>query len=100
MPIFTRTDETDRSAPKGVRKVLRCPEFPRGSLSPLCADDRLAVCAYVGPRTWEARFWVGYDSVKAVGSSMAVAMRRLEAELDRQSIGLFGADAIAFAQAV
>jgi len=100
MPLtFTWSSEPDRSTRSGIRKVLRCPDFPEGSLSPLCADDRLAVCSQVAPRTWEAQFWIGFDAIKAQAGTMAAAIRRLERELDRRSIGLFDADDIHFVHA-
>lgn len=76
--------------------VLRNPDLPRGSMSPLCADDRLAVAAHEGGRKYEATFWTGYTSIKAQGGTLRKAMERLEQELDRRSLCLFGQHTIAF----
>lgn len=95
-PTLTWSPEPDRLSPKGLRYVLRSPTYPMHHFSPLCADDRLGVCGYAGPRKWEAHFFVGYDAIKADGHTAAVAMSRLEKELDKRSIGIFGADVIEF----
>jgi hypothetical protein len=73
------TTEPDRHAK--VRYVLRDPAFPKGSLSPLCADDRIAVCSYMGKRVWEASAWFGYHRVNASAGNAERAMRLLMASI-------------------
>lgn len=93
---FEWTTETDHHTSTGRRYVLRSPSLAKGAMSPLCADDRLAVCSHEGGRTYEARFWIGYDSIKAVAGTAAKAMRLLENELGRRALELFGVDDISF----
>ena len=99
MSTFTWTTEQDHTAPNGKRYVLRNPAFPKGSLSSLCCDDRIAACSYWGARRWVATFWTGYDSIETKGGTAASAIRRLEAILARRSIGLIGEDNITFTRA-
>ena len=101
---FTWHAEADGHAPNGMQYILRSMAYPTpGHFSPCVSrDDRLAIVSWYpswrrGVRgRWEARFWIGYDTIKAEGASAAVAMRRLEEELDRRSIGIFGADDTVF----
>lgn len=92
---FNWTKEVDRISGKN-RMVLRSDALPKGSMSPLCADDRLAVVSYEGGRKWKATFWVGYDSINFTAGTAAKAGSLLEQELDKRSIGLFGVDTIHF----
>ena len=72
--LGTWTTEPDHHAPRGIRYVLRNPDVKP---SPLVADDRLAVCSQDG-RTWEARYWLGYESVKVTAGTPERAMRLLD----------------------
>lgn len=100
--IFTWSTEPDWRARSGERHVLRSPTFPKGALSQVCADDRVGVCSFEtsyrkGVRgKWRAVFWLGYETIYFIAGTPAAAMRALERELDKRSIGLFGVDVIAF----
>lgn len=71
----TWTTERDHHSPSGVRHVMR---DPSATPSPLVADDRIAVCAYMGERTWEASFYTqDYRSINETGATATAAIRRL-----------------------
>jgi hypothetical protein len=93
---FTWTDERDHHATCGKRFVLRSVAIPKGAASPLCNDDRVAVCSHQGGRKWIATFWLGYDALHFHGGTAKSAMAHLERELCKRSIGLFGVDDVAF----
>ena len=98
-PTLTWSTEPDHRAPSGKRYVLRSPTYAKHHFSPLCADDRLGVCSRHGPRKWRASFFIGYDSIWFEAGTPQAAMRALERELDKRSIGIFGEDAITFVKA-
>lgn len=93
---FVWSSEPDHRAPRGKRYVLRSAAIPKGAASPVCNDDRVAACAYMGNRTWVATFWLNYETLSFHGGTAISAMSRLEAELDKRSIGLFGVDRVTF----
>lgn len=79
------------------RFVMRSPELPKGSMSPLCADDRLAVCSREAPRKWVATFWIGYDSIKAEAGTYAKAIRDLQKILTAEASDIFDTTELSFA---
>ena len=96
---FAWSIEKDHWAPSGKRYVLRSPSLPKGSMSPLCADDRVGCCSWDGKRRWRAAFWIDYDEIYFVCGTPRSAMNALERELCKRSIGLFNVDDIEFAEA-
>lgn len=96
MITLTWSTEPDHHSPSGVCHVLRTADFPAHHFSPLCADDRVGVCSYYGKRTWRACFFIGYDNIWVQAGTAAKAMRLLERELCKRSVGLFGADDLEF----
>lgn len=101
MITLTWSTEPDHHSPSGVRHVLRTADFPAHHFSPLCADDRVGVCSicaadHSGRRPWRARFFIGYDEIWVQDGTAVKAMRLLEQELCKRSIGLFGADDLEF----
>lgn len=60
------------------------------------AEGELGRCYRAGKRQWEAWAEVRDERLSHFGSYPSQAMERLEAELDRRSIGLFGVDEIEF----
>jgi hypothetical protein len=58
-------------------------------------------CAHHGGRRWRAEAQTGWDQcARADGGTQRTAMRRLEVELDKRSIGMFGVDDITFSTSV
>lgn len=100
---FIWSTEKDHHATSGKRYVLRSSVIPKGAASPLCSDDRVGVCSFEkysgGTKRWRAVFWFGYESIFFLAGTPAAAMRALEREIDKRSIGLFGVDDVTFAVA-
>lgn len=96
---FVWSSERDHHANCGKRHVLRSAAIPKGAASPLCNDDRVAVCSHQGGQKWIATFWLGYDSLHFHGGTAKSAMAHLERELCKRSIGLFGVDDVTFGRA-
>ncbi len=94
--VLTWSTEPDHRARNGLRHVLRTDAFPAHHFSPLCQDDRVGVCSHWGPRVYRASFYIGYDEIWTTGATAPLAIRRLEAELCKRSIGIFGFDSIMF----
>lgn len=95
---FVWSTEKDHHATCGKRFVLRSPAVPKGAASPLCNDDRFGVCSHQGGQKWIATYWLGYDELHFHGGTARSAMARMEAELDKRSIGLFGVDKVTFSR--
>lgn len=93
---FVWSAESDHRASGGKRFVLRSSAVPKGAASPLCNDDRFAVCNHQGGHKWIATFWLGCNGFNFRGGTAKSAMASLERELCKRSIGLFGVDDVTF----
>jgi DNA invertase Pin-like site-specific DNA recombinase len=83
------------------RWVLSAPGYAspyRNERDPV--PGRIGHCSYHGDRRWHAEAQTGWDQcANATGGTRRAAMRRLEVDLDRRAIGMFGVDCIEFANA-